>query len=343
MMLTRTESGMQGFNYAAAGQQIGTSQARDQRNAIPYKREYSWITKRVTAAILLQQVSYWWEHCGRRPFYKFREPCEHDWYKQDQSWTEELGFSGAEFDTALKTIGTKITTGVSKSGAFRDTRKIESLVIYWTDSNRVTWYQLNEPFFYALLGFAYNRPELLGNSGKLNYLDDSTIREYLDSDTFLNYLSTETTTETTTEIVEEGLPSSTPPSGTREPKRPKERKPRTPSLWNTQRHELGKVFEEQTRIGYQGMTVKVVQLRWWNPLKAIFTAAHEDMELTKRLIVVAIEKARKEKLTLASPQSIEQIAISLSPTISVPGKPAKRTIVYTDPVTGERVQTEAIA
>lgn len=181
-----------------AGRAIAQAQTKDEARAIPYRPEYTYITGRVTASILLQQIRYWWFCHDRRPFYKFRGPCEHDLYKAEDSWTEELVFSPAEFDTALKTIGTKITKGVSKTETLK-AYKVESLVIYWTDSNRVTWYQLNEPLFFALLHLAYNRPELLGKSGKCNYLDNPTLVNYLDSCGLRNYLYPENTPENTSE------------------------------------------------------------------------------------------------------------------------------------------------
>jgi hypothetical protein len=68
-----------------------------------------------------------------------------------------LGFSGDEFDAALKRIGTKIVAGVSKAKAMQKTDPT-GLVLYWMDSNRVTWYSVNV--------------ELLGNLAFPNYLEN---------------------------------------------------------------------------------------------------------------------------------------------------------------------------
>jgi hypothetical protein len=73
------------------------------------------------------------------------------------SWIEELGFSGDEFDAALKRIGTKIMAGTSKAEAMQKT-DATGLVLYWTDSNRVTWYSVNV--------------ELLGNLAFPHYLEN---------------------------------------------------------------------------------------------------------------------------------------------------------------------------
>ena len=75
------------------------------RNNIPYIKELRQLSGSVTASILMQQLDYWFE---KKPggFYKFLEPCENnELYKTGDSWTEELGFSKAEFKTAFEKIG----------------------------------------------------------------------------------------------------------------------------------------------------------------------------------------------------------------------------------------------
>lgn len=58
----------------------------------------------LTASILMQQLEYWFSRneCG---FYKFLSPCQHEQYREGDSWCEELGFSKDEFRTAFKKIG----------------------------------------------------------------------------------------------------------------------------------------------------------------------------------------------------------------------------------------------
>jgi hypothetical protein len=140
-------------NLMFAGEQIARAQVADRERSIPYRPEYNAITGDVKASILLQQIWYWWQTNGRRKFYKYKEPCEADRYKDGDSWVEELGFTRYEFDSAMDTIGTKITKGVSKSEA-----RNHAIVLYWTDSNRMTWYEVNEPVFFSLVGLAYNEP-----------------------------------------------------------------------------------------------------------------------------------------------------------------------------------------
>ena len=58
------------------------------KDVILYRKELNDITGGVTSTILLQQISYWWVKSGRKPFYKFIEPCGHERYKQGDSWVE---------------------------------------------------------------------------------------------------------------------------------------------------------------------------------------------------------------------------------------------------------------
>ncbi len=106
--------------------------------AISYRPELTEITGSVTSAILLQQITYWAARSQWGEFFKFRAPCDHEDYRRDDSWTEELAFTGREFDSALRRIGTKVTAGKSKAEAMED-----NLVVYWTDSSRRTSYLLN--------------------------------------------------------------------------------------------------------------------------------------------------------------------------------------------------------
>ncbi len=74
------------------------------RNIVPYVRDLRPIAGSVTAALIMQQLDYWFE---RHPdgFYKFMEPSEHGLYKPGQSWTEELFMSRLEFISAFEQIG----------------------------------------------------------------------------------------------------------------------------------------------------------------------------------------------------------------------------------------------
>ena len=106
----------------------------DDRSRILYRPSYNLITGSVEGSIFLQQVWYLWNINGRKPFYKYLSPCKAKAYREGDSWEENLGFVPKG---ARDAIATKITKGVDKSEAYKT-----SIVIYWTDSNRMTWYQV---------------------------------------------------------------------------------------------------------------------------------------------------------------------------------------------------------
>lgn len=155
----------------------------EDKEVITYRKNLNKITGSVTATILLQQIIYWAKKSQGEPFYKFRAECHHERYKPGDSWTEELGFSLAEFDTALSKIGTKITKGISKFDALKGETP-QHLVIYWTDSSRVTWYMLNI--------------DLLGKFTMSIYLENAD-SQFTSGVENLQLSESETTTKNTTE------------------------------------------------------------------------------------------------------------------------------------------------
>jgi hypothetical protein len=195
-----------------SGMAINQSQVEDRDRVIPYRPQFNRITGKVTASLLLQQIRYWWYKVDRRPFYKFKQPCDHELYQEGDSWCEELDFSRSVFDTALKCVAKKITRGTSKAEALK-----HHAVIYWTDSNRLTWYQVNEKLLGAYVYLAYNEPELLDKVGKSLYLDDDDNLHYLDDDGKSLYLSSESTSETTSERKQSAKPDVSPDEPEPEP------------------------------------------------------------------------------------------------------------------------------
>lgn len=141
--------------------------------SVSYRPRFAALTDSALAAILLQQIIHWWKAKDSKPFYKFRAPCQHTKYQEGQSWCEELAWNKYEFDNALKVIGTKITKGISKQTvletdmperlenetdedfAARLSAAVKSIVIYWTDSSRVTWYQVNTDLLGKFVGRIY--------------------------------------------------------------------------------------------------------------------------------------------------------------------------------------------
>ncbi|MCZ6116906.1 hypothetical protein [Campylobacter ureolyticus] len=73
---------------------------------IPYRKELNAITGGVMASILLSQMLYWVKKSGNG-FYKFKTPSKNKFYKNGDSWCEELGFSVKELDGALKRLKDK--------------------------------------------------------------------------------------------------------------------------------------------------------------------------------------------------------------------------------------------
>jgi hypothetical protein len=99
----------------------------DDKKLIIYRKELNKLTGSITATILLQQLIFHSSNKKYKPFYKFIEPCNNELYRIGDSWTEELGFTKNEFNTAYKKL--------EKLGVV--TKKI--------NMNRVTFYQLNRP------------------------------------------------------------------------------------------------------------------------------------------------------------------------------------------------------
>lgn len=212
--------------------------AEDKRS-IAYRPRFASLTNSALSAILLQQIIYWWKIKEKQPFFKFREPSNHNSYKPDDSWCEELCWNAYEFDTALKVIATKITKGVKKSdvlGGDVPIRKddesdqdfyirleaaLKRCVLYWTDSHRVTWYQVNEQIlgkfvnriyldkFYGLRNLKYS---ILSDTRKNRKVKDTSVSE--------------TTPETTTEITTKEIAANAAPLSIVKPtSKKKERKP----------------------------------------------------------------------------------------------------------------------
>lgn len=166
----------------------------EDKETIPYRKKLNQITGKVTATILLQQVMYW-DIKKDGKFFKFITPCTHDWYKENDSWLEELGFSRSEFNTAIKKIGYK--RGKNKN---KIENEEDAYVIYYTDSDRVTYWFINWEKLNNDLLKVYH-PDLIGKSritkskGNDELLRDKEKQDY-------------PTTESTTEITTKNKPNS---------------------------------------------------------------------------------------------------------------------------------------
>lgn len=108
----------------------------DDKSVICYRPQLNQITGSVLSTILLQQIMYWYKQNNFKPFYKFKSPCQHRYYKPGDSWLEETGFSLYEFNSAIQKIGIKITKeNRGKAHNF--------LIEYWKTVDNITYFQVN--------------------------------------------------------------------------------------------------------------------------------------------------------------------------------------------------------
>ncbi|MFO7682466.1 MAG: DnaA N-terminal domain-containing protein [Chloroflexota bacterium] len=153
----------------------------DDTKQISYRPRWNSFTGSITATILLQQVIYRWVHNGRKPFYKFNEPCSHPAYRPGDSWCEELGFSRRELETARGRIAAHTQGDLS----------LKTFVSYWRDADRKTWYALNEMAVLMELEALYPAKDTTGAGiqgrlvlpeGEPDLMADSAISNEPDSD-----------------------------------------------------------------------------------------------------------------------------------------------------------------
>ena len=69
-----------------------------------YFKEFNKITDSVHCSLFLGQLIYWADKNDYKPFYKFRQPCQHELYKEGDSWAEELDFEIRMIDKCIKTL-----------------------------------------------------------------------------------------------------------------------------------------------------------------------------------------------------------------------------------------------
>lgn len=162
----------------------------DDKALVTYRPKLNAATGGVMATILLQQIMYWYEKAERKPFYKFKEPCKHKAYQSGDSWTEELGFTRREFDTALRRIGQKISKGTKKDK--------NVLVWYWIDMDRMTMYEVNTARLDAILSEIYVKAESAVTKSTNPPLRNGANALYVKAESADRYTET-TITETTTE------------------------------------------------------------------------------------------------------------------------------------------------
>lgn len=141
----------------------------EDNNLIIYRPSLRVVGKSVTGTILLSQIIYRWDKNKRKPFYKFKEPCLHEDYRDGDSWCEELGFSKKEFDSALKNISFKVTAKTKNEDH-------EMPIEFWTKQDRKTYYNINEVNLQKSLNgiFLSNQKGFRkGTKGDLHYIPET--------------------------------------------------------------------------------------------------------------------------------------------------------------------------
>jgi len=130
----------------------------EDRKLISYRPSLRTLCGSVNAVILFQQILYWHDKMNGK-FFKFLSPCSHDWYKDGDSFEEEIGMSAKEIKTALDSIAFKCG-GKNKAlhGDKYETVRDNAMILYYTDAYRVTWYTVNEHIVTDRLAFTYNCP-----------------------------------------------------------------------------------------------------------------------------------------------------------------------------------------
>lgn len=99
-------------------------------------------TESITAALMMSQLEFWFKAREGRSFYKFLEPCEHERYKEGDSWQEELGMSGSEIRSAFKKIGMPYKSKKAFNEA-EDIFKGKYYASYYDRIRKVTYYFRN--------------------------------------------------------------------------------------------------------------------------------------------------------------------------------------------------------
>lgn len=109
---------------------------------ICYYPELVTITESITAALMMSQLEFWFKVREGKSFYKFLEPCEHERYKEGDSWQEELGMSSSEIRSAFKKIGMPYKSKKAFNEA-EDIFKGKYYASYYDRIRKITYYFRN--------------------------------------------------------------------------------------------------------------------------------------------------------------------------------------------------------
>jgi hypothetical protein len=131
----------------------------DDRNVIIYRKTLNKITGGIIGTLILHQALFWHDTKKGAPFYKFKEPCEHEEYVIGDSWCEQLGISAKEFDTAIK----KISYKKHKQKFVPSGEDSLPIILYWQTIDRKTYYTINREYLELCLNILFNNDENLGS------------------------------------------------------------------------------------------------------------------------------------------------------------------------------------
>lgn len=144
------------------------------RELIPYRKELNKLTGSVTATLFLTQALYWWHKNNKKPFYKFRNSCDHKDYRKGDSWCEELGFTEKELDYAMSCICQKTNSKRKDAKSSLKDNLVKPYVISRIDMDRKTYYIINEELLEKDLNKLYSGLDNIQNVDYVNYETEIT-------------------------------------------------------------------------------------------------------------------------------------------------------------------------
>jgi hypothetical protein len=186
------------------------------RTVIPYVKELKQLDgiKTISTCILMQQLEYWFDKMQGRSFYKFLSPCNSNvLYREQESWTEELGISEDEFRTCFDQIGTRYKSKALFDEVKDDPFKGKFYASYYDRIKGLTYYLRNnhvvDSVLDNLINGKDNAPSGLSKDPETGQTDhhDLVNLPTLTKPVYGNWPSqdlpyTDTTTENTTENTE---------------------------------------------------------------------------------------------------------------------------------------------
>lgn len=123
----------------------------------------------------MQQLEYWFNKYPNW-FYKFTEPCNHEVYKEGDSWCEELGFSRSEFTTAFNGLGVKYKSKTEYNAAQEDKFQGKYYMAYTDRKQGLTYYYRNHEVVDNALNELVTRYESTSEGNENTERENSELR-----------------------------------------------------------------------------------------------------------------------------------------------------------------------